>query len=224
MHQLHASALVTWWIGGLAVVVAIMVAAAMRSLAATLVLAGMMGLEYWLASTGRLLNWQATPPNFTILMVVCFVLTVRLAFSRTGNDMIARLPYTALIGFQGFRLVLEIGMHRAAIEGTMPVQMSYLGYNFDILTGASAIVVAILAARGKAPRGLLVAWNLLGSILLAAIIAIAFASTPMIRAFGGGGDRLNTFVGYVPFVWLPCVLVQAALLGHILVWRKLARS
>jgi hypothetical protein len=29
-------------------------------------------------------------------------------------------------------------------------------------------------------------------------------------------------VTYVPFVWLPAILAMAALIGHILVWRKLA--
>jgi hypothetical protein len=35
---------------------------------------------------------------------------------------------------------------------------------------------------------------------------------------------LNTFVADPPFVWLPAVLVTAALMGHILVWRKLTAA
>jgi hypothetical protein len=33
---------------------------------------------------------------------------------------------------------------------------------------------------------------------------------------------LNVFVTYPPFVWLPGILVTAALIGHILVWRWLS--
>jgi len=42
---------------------------------------------------------------------------------------------------------------------------------------------------------------------------------PMIKAYGE--YRVNAQVADPPFVWLPGVLVQAALLGHLLVWRKL---
>jgi hypothetical protein len=37
-----------------------------------------------------------------------------------------------------------------------------------------------------------------------------------------GDERLNVFVTYPPFVWLPAILVMAALMGHVLVWRRLS--
>jgi hypothetical protein len=36
-----------------------------------------------------------------------------------------------------------------------------------------------------------------------------------------GDDRLNVFVVYPPFVWLPAVLVLAALAGHLIILRAL---
>jgi hypothetical protein len=44
-------------------------------------------------------------------------------------------------------------------------------------------------------------------------------STPAFAWFGR--DRLNVWVTYSPFVWLPAVMVTAGLMGHLLVWRKL---
>ena len=49
-----------------------------------------------------------------------------------------------LVGVQGFRLPLELAMHRMYERGIMPVQMSYSGLNYDILTGIRALVVAAL--------------------------------------------------------------------------------
>ncbi len=219
---LNPSALVSWWIGGLAVLVAATVAAATRRIVPGLAIAGLMAFQYWMAAQGRLHNWDAKPPTINILIVVTTLFTLRLAFSKTGAEMASRLPFAALIGFQAFRLILELGMHQAALEGTMPVQMSFSGDNFDIVTGVTAIFVAILAAKGAAPRWLLVVWNAMGFLLLVTIVGIAVASTPVFAAFGR--NRLNTFIAYPPFIWLPCVLVQAALLGHILVWRKLRAS
>jgi hypothetical protein len=112
-------------------------------------------------------------------------------------------------------------MHQAAVEGTMPPQMAFTGANFDIITGLSAIVVAFLAAKGRAPRWLLLAWNALGSVLLFAIVGIAVASLPRFHAFGMDPSRLNTWVAYFPFVWLPAGLVTSALFGHIVLWRRL---
>ena len=54
------------------------------------------------------------------------------------------------------------------------------------------------------------------------IVTVAILSTPLFRWFGDA--RLNTFITCVPFVWLPGVLVPAALMGDILVWRKLRLS
>ena len=66
------------------------------------------------------------------------------------------------------------------------------------------------------------AWNLLGFALLVNIVTVAVLSTPIVRWFGD--DRLATFVTYPPFVWLPTVLVAAALTGHLLVLRALYES
>ena len=60
-----------------------------------------------------------------------------------------------------------------------------------------------------------------GSLLLSAIVAIALASLPAFHRFGTEPEQLNTWVAYFPYVWLPAVLVAAALIGHLLLWRRL---
>jgi hypothetical protein len=68
-----------------------------------------------------------------------------------------------------------------------------------------------------AGRRLVLAWNIMGLALLVNIVVVAILSTPRFAAFGP--DRLNTFVTYPPFVWLPTVLVLAALAGHLIIFR-----
>ena len=103
----------------------------------------------------------------------------------------------------------------------MPPQMTYTGRNFDIVTGATAIAVAALVWAGRGGRRLVVAWNLLGLALLLNVMIIALMSTPRFARFGP--DRLNTWVAFPPFVWLPAVMVLAALAGHLIVFRAVAR-
>jgi hypothetical protein len=115
-------------------------------------------------------------------------------------------------------LPLELVMHQAAADGLMPSVMSFDGYNFDILSGVSAALVAPLIFAGKAPRWLVVAWNGLGSALLFAIGTIAMLASPVFRVFGE--DQVNVWVTRFPYCWM-AVMVAAALFGHILVARKL---
>jgi hypothetical protein len=100
--------------------------------------------------------------------------------------------------------------------------MSYSGRNFDILTGISAGLLGLILLRSHVPRWVVQVWNVAGFALLVNIVTVAVVSTPAFAWFGR--DRLNVFVLYPPFVWLPAVMVLAALMGHILVWRKLWRE
>jgi small-conductance mechanosensitive channel len=176
-----------------------------------------MGTALGLADRGVFRNWDATPPPFGLLVLALIALGVGIAFSPLGWRLSTGLPLWALVGVQAFRLPLEIAMHALVSRGIMPEQMSYSGRNFDVVTGATAIVVAGLVATGRAGRRLVLAWNILGLVLLVNIVVVAILSTPRFAAFGP--DRLNVFVTYPPFVWLPTVLVLAALAGHLVIFR-----
>ena len=131
-----------------------------------------------------------------------------------GGCIAASTSFAAIIGVQAFRFPLELVMHQAAISGLMPVQMSYSGRNFDILTGILAIPVALVALRSRPSRRIIIAWNVVGTLLLVNILTIAVASTPVFAAFGP--DHLNTWVADAPYIFLPTVLVPAAVFGHAL--------
>jgi hypothetical protein len=174
-----------------------------------------------IAASGVLRRFDATPPPFALLVLAVVLIGVAVPCSPLGTGLVRGLPLWALVGFQVFRFPLELLMHRTYVEGVMPVQMSFSGQNYDIVSGITAGVLGLWLARGRAPRWVVAAWNILGFALLANIVTVAILSTPIVRRFGD--DRLNTFVTYPPFVWLPAVLVMAALMGHVLVWRWLSR-
>lgn len=200
------------------VMAAILVAALYRhALSAAVAVAAILVLEWMLASAGILHQWENRPPPFMVMMAVLFALTLWLGVSQTGAKIAATTPLHWLIATQIFRFPLELVMHRAAMEGMMPVQMSYSGSNFDIVTGITAIAAALLVQRGIAVRAVALGWNILGLALLANIVQIAVRSTPVFRAYGE--DRLNTWIANPPYMWLPGVLVPIALLGHILIFR-----
>lgn len=171
------------------------------------------------AASGVLRRFDLTPPPFAFFILAVVIIGAGVPFSSLGTLLVRGLPLWALVGSQVFRLPLELVMHRAHVEGIMPVQMSYSGWNYDIVTGITAGALGLWLARGAPPRWSVMAWNALGFALLLNVVTIAIVSTPPFRWFGDA--HVNVFVTYAPFVWLPAVLVTAALMSHILVWRRL---
>jgi hypothetical protein len=177
-----------------------------------------MATTWWLAAMGRL-HFEA-PPTILGVFLGTGIIAALIAFSPLGLRLALGLPLWRLVGMQGFRLLVELLLHRAYSEGLMPVQMTYVGRNFDIVTGVTAVAVALWAKIGRPSRWVVLAWNLLGTGLLLNILVVALLSSPLpIRRFWN--EPSNVWVTHAPWVWLPAVLVLAALLGHLLVFRRL---
>ena len=181
----------------------------------------------WMLLTGvaaarGLLHFEP-PRTMLALFPAVFGLAGLIALSPLGRRLALGLPIAVLVGSQSFRVVVELLMHRAYAEGLMPVQMSYSGRNFDIVTGLTAIIVALIVARQGASwsRPLVLAWNTLGVALLANILVVAILSapTPMRRFMN---EPANVWITQFPWVWLPAIMVLAAIVGHVLIYRRIA--
>jgi hypothetical protein len=218
-------------IGGLATLIALVFVAVFsrgrrewrRRLAAGV--GAVMFASAWLAARGHLARFDVDPPPMAILMPSVLVMGFSLGGSRLGAHVATTVPLSTLIGLQGFRLPLELVMHRAASVGIMPTELSYSGYNLDILTGLGACVLfALMRAGVGLPRWVLWGWNVWGWWSLAVITVVAITSSPMVRLFGNDPRHMNTWVLYFPYVWLPVVLVTVALAGHVVITRALRAS
>lgn len=173
-----------------------------------------------LARAGVLDRYSPLPAPALVMVGVVTIFTVAIAFSSIGGRIVAAVPLVWLIGYQAFRIPVEWVLHRLYLEDVVPVQMTYAGRNFDIVTGLTAVALALFLRSGRRATALVLIWNLLGLALLANIVTIAVLSTPApFRYFTDTPPHVlpSTF----PFVWLPTFLVQAALFGHILVSRTL---
>jgi hypothetical protein len=203
-----------------------------------------MAVTWTIADRGILRSWDRTPPPFFLLVLSIVVISSVIAFGSLGRHLARYLPLWILVAVQAFRLPLELAMHAMAERGIMPIEMTYTGRNFDIVTGITAIVVAAVlfanrtghadrngqhgrtgggngGSRGGGVRTLVLLWNLLGLGLLFNVVIVAVLATPRFRYFGDSREHLNVFVTYPPFIWLPAVMVLAALAGHLLIFRAL---
>ncbi|CAG1001892.1 hypothetical protein MYXO_03086 [Myxococcaceae bacterium] len=183
-----------------------------------------LALAGWLFFSGRLAasGFLAFEPRPTLLplLAIGVVGAFGVAFSRSGRLLAANLPLAVLVGYQAFRIPVEILLHRGHVEGLVPLRMTYLGANLDVLTGVTALLLAALSRLGPVPAWLLFAWNLVGFGLLVNAVTLALLSSPLpFRVFFE--EPSNVWVTRFPWVWLPAFLVPAAVLGHLLVWRRL---
>jgi hypothetical protein len=199
----------------LAILLVVMFAIAQKSWAVLITGAAWLLLTAVLARTGVLADFSSSPPRITLLLFPAILFAVFLGFSKFGTRL-SLMPLTFLIGFQAFRIPVELLIHRAVREGIAPPQMTWTGLNLDILSGVSALLLFSFARR--IPRWGILTWNTLALALLLWIVGVAVLSFP------GAFQRLkpdNVWVAYFPFIWLPTVAVTSALLGHVALFRRL---
>ena len=210
----------------LVVVMVLLVFRALRQAGAgTPILAGItlayLVVPAMLASAGLLDRYTPLPAPALVMVLILTMITLTVTVSRLGRSVIAAVGLQALVAYQAFRIPVEWLLHRLYQEGAVPIEMTYAGRNFDIVTGVAAAALGAWLLRGGRSRGAVLAWNVLGLALLANIVTIAILSTPVpFRRFVDGPPNLLPSV--VPYVWLPSFLVQLALAGHILVFRILS--
>lgn len=187
-----------------------------------LIVIGWLVIPAALALRGALDRYTPLPAPALMLIAIVSVATVALMLSSVGAAL-SEISLVWLVGFQSFRIPVEWWLHRLYVEGVAPIQMTYAGRNFDMVTGITALLLGVWLAIGQPPRVVVRLWNIMGLALLGNIVAIAVLSTPTpFRVFDN--EPANTLPSMFPHVWLPTFLVQAALAGHILVIRVLTRG
>ncbi|MFL5579894.1 MAG: hypothetical protein ACJ8AO_05930 [Gemmatimonadaceae bacterium] len=195
-------------------------AAARRAALAAAVAAAWMAATALAAARGAL-HFEP-PPTMLVVVLLGPAIALAVALSPVGRRLALGLPVAALVGFQGFRVAVETLLHRAYVEGLMPVQMSWSGRNFDVVSGVTALALGAWLATGerRAAWRVVLLWNTLGAALLANILGVAMLSAPTpFRAFSN--EPANVWITRAPWVWLPAVMVLAAVMGHALVYRRL---
>lgn len=181
-------------------------------------------LQSVLAYNGFFQNFDVVPPRtFAFGPMPFFVLTIGyLIFARR---FLSSLPLTVLTWIHVIRVAVELCLLWLYQNGLVPIEMTFEGRNFDILSGLSAPIVYYFAFRnGKVNRPLLIVWNLAALALLTNIVTIAILAFPspfqMI-----GLNKPNIGVTYFPYVWLPSIIVPIVFFCHVAsLWKLISSS
>jgi hypothetical protein len=178
-------------------------------------------VQAMLAWSGFYQDTSTIPPRMVLTGVLpaLLAIVISLLFFR---DLVGSLPLRALTLIHVIRIPVELVLLCLFQSGDIPRVMTFEGRNFDILSGILALVIFLIAfGGGRVNRPLLVAFNILGLILLANIVSIAVMALPSPMqqiAF----DQPNRAVLFFPYIWLPTVVVPIVLFSHLASLYKLA--
>lgn len=180
------------------------------------------GVVSWMTVTGLasfVLDPSLPAPAVMGFFVGCNATGAALAFSPVGTRLRvgSRPPGSWLRTLSGFRSSSSCTHGRSR---AVPVQMTFEGHNFDILTGIAALLLGLYALRKTPPRAVVLAVNALGLALLVAVGTIAVLSTPTpLRAYQGPPLMLAYSF---PYGWIVPMCVSAAFFLHLVAFRALA--
>jgi hypothetical protein len=170
--------------------------------------------------SGSMSDFSIFPINMVPVLVIPMIVILAFTFSKAGKEILLRIPIENIILIQVFRLFVELLLWGLYLENQAPIQMTFEGRNFDVLSGISAPLIAYLFANGKISKTLVVVWNVACLGFLINIVAIAILSMPSpLRVFMN--EPSNTIVTMFPVSWLPGLLVPLAYGLHFLSLRQL---
>lgn len=170
------------------------------------------------SATGFFTNFDTFPPRLAIVLFVPLVVIILAVRSAAIKELLHVVPARNLIRLQVFRVFVELLIWAAFVLDQLPIQMTFEGRNFDVLSGLFAPVVAYWLANNRTAMYL---YNYLSLALLINIVTIAILSTPIpFRVFMN--EPANLLVTKFPFIMLPGMLVPLAYGLHFLSLRQLA--
>ena len=186
-------------------------------------------LGFWIAIlvvasiSGFLNDFSFLPPRMLLVLLVPMVVIIRYTVTHRFDDVVSKMPAFWIVKMQGFRVIVELFLWWAFLDGVVPEQMTFEGRNFDILAGLTAPLVATWWLKtGKERPVLVLVWNILGLLLLFNIIVVAVMSMPTpMRYFMN--EPANTIVANFPWVLLPGILVAIAFGLHLISIKQMLR-
>ena len=108
-----------------------------------------------------------------------FIAIIWVGLNKKLRPLILEIPPAWIHHLQAFRIGIEFILLGLFLENVIPVQMTFEGYNFDILSGILGPIIAWFCFTRKSwPKSIAIAYNIIGMGLLFTILTIAILSAP----------------------------------------------
>jgi hypothetical protein len=187
------------------------------------VLIAWMAIQMEISRSGFYLDSMSLPPRFALGIVPPLVVIIALFFTKSGQNFIENLDLRALTLMHVVRIPVELTLLWLFQNGQLPEIITFEGRNFDIISGITAPFIAYFGFSKKilSPK-IIIAWNILClGLLVNVVVHAALSIATPIQQFGF--EQPNRAVLYVPFVWLPTLIVPLVLFSHLVVLKRLLK-
>jgi hypothetical protein len=163
---------------------------------------------------------RSMPPRFGLLIVPPLLVIIFLFITRRGRVFMDSLPLVPITLLSIVRIPVEITLYWLCLHRYVPELMTYIGRNFDLISGNTAPFIAYAIYRGAISRRLILWWNIIALCLLLNIVVNAVLSAPLaFQQFAF--DQPNVGLLYFPFIWLPSFIVPVVLFTHLVSIRRM---
>ena len=173
-----------------------------------------------LSNRGFFSNFTALPPRLSLALLTPLPVVLIFVRSRAGAAVLRRIEPQWLFYLQAFRILVEAGLWLSVRNGLLPVQLSFEGRNFDMLTGLMAIPVGYYCfVKRSWPPVIALLFNIGGLLMLVNAVVLATLSMPTpLQAFDSQPDA--SLLTRFPGIFLPGLLVPLAYTLHIFSLRQ----
>jgi len=181
-----------------------------------------LGLALWLGYVGVLAHFGvfrdfSLPPRIPLLTVLP-ALGFVFWFFKTGRHraLLHRVPRWQPVVFQAFRIWVEFLILGAALRGLGSQEPTMEGYNFDIITGITAPVVALLVYRWQVLSERWVFWwNVMGLLWIVNVVFIFISLIGFPQVWGYAQTTISPDFGQMPYLLIPAFFMPSAVFMHV---------
>ena len=175
------------------------------------------GLSYFEVLTSFVL-----PPRIPLLVIIPLFLIMGVTLFRPATGIaLSTLSFSYLIYIQSFRLIVELIIWGGYKEGFIPLIATFEGYNYDIVVGLTAVPIAHYAKKAAASRGVLIAWNVAGLIILGNTVRVFIASVYFPEWLGKSEALIGPEFVTLPFLLIAGLFMPFAVYVHALSIKQL---
>lgn len=173
-------------------------------------------LQSILAYIGFYNDFVFLPPKLAAFGVIPGIIFIIILFLiQSSRNIITSFSLETLTWIHFVRLPVEIGLYYLCVYKLVSPIMTFEGRNFDIIMGITAPLIAYYGVqKQKLNTKIILAWNILGLILLINVVSHAILSMPYsFQIFSP--EQPNIAVFYFPYVLLPTIIVPTVFFSHI---------
>src|SRR5277367_2715775 len=182
-----------------------------------------MCIQSAVALSGFYLVTNTLPPHFLVAVAPPLLFIAGLFLTSAGRRFLDTMDLKWCVLFHTIRIFVEINLYWLFLYKQVPALMTFEAGNLDILVGLTAPLIWWAFSRGHVgKRGLLI-WNSVSLLSVLNAFARAILSAPF-RFQRFAFDQPTIAILSFPFILLPAFIVPAALLCHLVIFRKLSSS